>query len=249
MKSLDQTIEWLATREIDEAFTEDAQRKLETLIATRSSRTRLGRAGGWVAAAASAAAVVLVLVLLPLTPTPALAFSAVQQQLRDFRTLRFVIDQRVNGQETMKTRVAMTHDGNVRTEVGEDIAVIVNSSEKRVMTLVKPARIAMVKPLDQPVGQDDQLAWLDDIRDFQGVATRLPRSRTIEGRNAYGWQLTIGGMRIELWATEDGVPLEMKLDQGAPVQLLFHFEMNVPLPADLFSTRVPEGYNPGPPED
>ena len=87
------------------------------------------------------------------------------------------------------------------------------------------------------------------MRNFQGVATRLPGSRTIDGRKAYGWQLSTNGMELVLWASEDGLPLEMSMDQGTPLQFIFHFEINLPLSAELFSTRVPEGYREVAPED
>jgi hypothetical protein len=250
MNSLDRTLEWMVTREVDEVAVSEAQRELEALIASRARHVRPApRARGWLAVAASAAVLAIAMIWLPLAPTPALAFSAVQQNLRDFRTLRFVMDQRVNGRATMQTRVAMSRDGNVRTEVGEDITVIVNSAEQRVLTLMKSRRIAMLSPLQEPVEKDDQLSWLEDVRNFQGVATQLPGSRIIDGRKAYGWQLSTNGMELVLWATEDGMPLEMSMDQGTPLQLMFHFEINLPLPADLFSTRVPQGYSEVAPED
>ena len=46
---------------------------------------------------ASAAVAAVALLWLPLGSTPALAFAQVQQHFRDFRTLRFDIEQRMNG--------------------------------------------------------------------------------------------------------------------------------------------------------
>jgi hypothetical protein len=249
MKTLDQTLELFASRPADEAAVQEAQRKLETLIASRRTRVRVPATRGWLAAAVSVALVVVSIIWLPLTPTPALAFSAVQRQLRDFTTLSMVIDQRVNGAKTLQTRVAMTHDGNVRTEVGSDIVVVVNSAEMRVLTLVKPARVASVKPLDKRVEKSDQLEWLQEIRDFQGMATKLGGTRVIDGQKAHGWKLEINQMEMVMWATAEGIPLEMAMEQGKTVQLDFHFEMNRPLAAELFSTRVPAGYRLGDDED
>jgi hypothetical protein len=251
MKTLDHTLEHFAANQVDDAAVEDAQRKLEALIATKSPRPRRAvRAGGWLVAATSAAVVALVVLMLPLAPTPALGFSAVQKQLRDFRTLSFNIEQRVNGQDMLRTHVAMTNEGNVRTEVGDEITVIVNSAEKRVLLLMKSARVAIVKPLLSPVEQDDQLAWLKEIREFQGVATRLPESRIIDGQKAYGWQLSTDGMELVVWATEEGVPLQMSMNPGgAQMELVFHFQMDLPLSPAMFSTQVPAGYSLGKPED
>ena len=185
----------------------------------------------------------LTVVWVSLTPTPALAFSAVQQQLRDFDTLSFDIDQRVAGRSTLRTRVSMTRAGNVRTEVGEDITVVVNSAEQRVLLMMNKPRIAQVMPLRSPVERDDQLEWLDEIREYQGVATLLPEARVIDGQEAHGWKLDASGIDMVIWATAEGVPLEMNMKQGPGIDLLFHFEMNRPMAADLFSTRVPDGYS------
>ena len=241
MNSLDQTLEKFASCPVDEAAVIQAQRKLEALIARRPNARGVTRGGRWLLATASVAIAALAMVWMSFTPTP--AFAAVQQQLRDFTTLSFVIDQRVDGRSTLQTRVHMTRAGDVRTEVGDDITVVVNSSEKRVLTLMKSPRIAMLTPLASPVQRDDQLEWLDEIREYQGVATRLPQPRMIDGQVAHGWQLQTEGLAMVIWATDEGVPLEMNMNQGVNVDLLFHFKLNQPLAADLFSTRVPDGYS------
>ena len=249
MNTLDHTIDLLAAREIDDAAVQEAQRKLETLIARRqaSGRSPLRSSRGWLAAATTAAAVMLAALWLPLYPTP--AFAAVQRQLRDFTTMRFVIDQRVAGEPVMQTRVSATNAGNVRTEVGDDVTVIVNSSERRVLTLIRSAHMAIASPLVVAAKQDDALKWLEDVRKFQGVAQALPEPRVINGQQAFGWRLKGEGFDMVLWATEQGLPLEMTLSPDAQLQLEFHFEMNVPLAPELFSTKIPAGYSLAPQED
>jgi hypothetical protein len=142
----------------------------------------------------------------------------------------------------MQTRVVVTRDGNARTEVGDEITVIVNSAEKQVLMLMNSARSAHLMPQRSSVEKAEGLEWLDEVRRFQGVATRLPQPRIIDGHTAYGWKLSAGGMDLLMWATAEGVPLEMTMGQGEQLQFDFRFEMNVPLDANLFSTRVPEGY-------
>jgi hypothetical protein len=182
MNSLDRTLEHFSRAEPPAEAVQDAQRKLERLIATARPRRRTPRVGGWLAAAASALVAVIAVVWLPLGSTPALAFSDVQKHLRDFKALRFDIEQRVNGQFVMKSRVSVLADGSVRTEVGDDIVVVVNTQERRVMTLVKPERIAVVSPLPEPGTKEDAMDWLKDIRDFQGQATALPDTRPSAAR-------------------------------------------------------------------
>jgi hypothetical protein len=122
--------------------------------------------------------------------------------------------------------------------------VVVNTQEKRVMTLVKPEHIAVITPLPEPGTKEDAMDWLEDVRDFQGVARQLPGTRTIQGQRARGWEMPLptGQGSIVLWANEAGLPLEMKLDQGVAMDMSFHFEFEPPLPADFFSTEVPAGY-------
>jgi hypothetical protein len=251
MNTLDNIIASFAAREIDETAVRDAQRKLEVAIAGRmtdqGARSKAARKTGWLAAAASAAVAVFALLWLPLYPSP--AFAAVQEHFRNFETLRFVIEQSVAGQPTMHTRVEATRSGNVRTAIGDDLTVIVNSAQQRVLTLVRPSRMAIVTPLVHAVEEDDALKWLKDIREFQGAATRLPEPREIDGKQAFGWRLRAAGMDMELWATADGLPLRMTMNPSAQMQLDFHFEFDVPLAPASFSTDVPAGYHLGSEED
>src|SRR5690348_13912458 len=186
---------------------------------------------------------------MPLTSTPALAFSVVQEHFQDFHTLQFDMTQEVAGQKGLVTHVAITRDGNLRTDVGTDVSVIANTAEGRVLTLIHPEHMALETPLGGGKDGDDSLRWLDDIRRFQGIAVRLPEPRTIDGRKAYGWKLQIGNMDIVLWATEGGLPLEMQMTGEQQMRFEFHFQFDVPLPAAMFSTALPPGYSRAPAED
>ena len=247
MNTLDRTLELLASREPDAATVAEAQCKLDALVAGRlASRTIRPPARptrGWLAAGASAAAVAVALLWLPLGSMPALAFAQVQQHFRDFRTLRFDVEQHMNGKSMMKSRIHVTRDGNVRTDVGDLISVIVNSSEHRVMTLHHPAHVATLAPLVVPATSDDAMAWLKEIREFQGEAKALPQPRMIGYRKAYGWELETAAGKIVLWATEDGLPLKMTLGGSAAMQLDFDFEFDPAIPAQTFSTEIPAGYS------
>jgi outer membrane lipoprotein-sorting protein len=253
MNSLDHILERVAAREPGAALVNDAQVKLEALIVARinaSSTRRPARAArGWLAAAATAAVVVVAMLWLPFGSAPAVAFAKVQEHFRDFRTLRFDIEQRMNGRVVMRSRVSVTRDGKVRTDVGDDLSVIVNSPERQVLTLMHSARVAIPSPLDKPATKDDALRWLDDIREFQGEAKVLSQTRWIRGSRAYGWELETVGGPIVLWTTEEGLPLEMTMGTSTPVQLDFDFEFNLPLDSKFFSTEIPAGYSRAEPED
>jgi hypothetical protein len=251
MNSLDKTLESLATREPPADMMNAAQKRLEAAVSARIAVAPRARRGisGWLAAGASAIAAVMAIVLLPLTPTPALAFSDVQEHFRDFRTLRFDMTQEVAGHKGFVTHVALTRDGNLRTDIGTDLSVIANTAQGRVLTLIHPEHVFMETPMGGGPSNDDSLRWLDDIRKFQGVAERIPEPRTIDGRRAYGWKLRTGNMDILLWATEGGLPLEMQMTGEQQMRFEFHFEFDASLPDGMFSTAIPPGYSRAPAED
>ncbi len=253
MNTLDRTVALVAGLEPDDTHVQAAQHRLEAAIATRAARAAgvpaRSRVSGWLAATASAAVVTVALLWSPFTSTPALAFSTVQQHFRDFRTLRFDVVQRANGEVVTRSRVHLTRAGDVRTDVGDDLTVIVNNSQRRVLLLQHRARAAMLMPLQAEAKQDDALRWLAEIRDFQGAAEALSEERTIDGQPASGWRLEAAGTAIVLWANGEGLPLQMTVDGATPLQLDFRFEFDVELAPQMFSTAIPSGYSLGKEED
>jgi hypothetical protein len=242
MNSLDNTLDSLARAELPAAEVRDAQRKLEAALDAAPRRPARRRVAGWFAATASTMAALAAFIWLPLTSTPALAFADVQRNLRDFDTLRFEFEQHMDGQLLVKGRVSLLANGAVRTEVGEDVVVVVNPVEKQVLTLIESGRIAMVTPLEGTPTKNDSMKWLQEVRDFQGTAVAMPESRMIRGQRAYGWRLPVGEGDVVLWANEAGLPLEMQIDQGVKIDMSFRFEVNVQMPEASFSTEVPAGY-------
>jgi hypothetical protein len=250
MNTLDTLLQTLSRAEPPVAHVQAAQQELEAVIARAASRRSPRRVGGWFAAAASAAAAIAALVWLPLTSTAALAFSDVQKHFREFDTLRFEFEQHMQGNLLVKARVSMRADGSVRTEVGDDVVVIVNMPEQQVLTLIEAGHIAMLTPLDGKPTGEDPMEWMHEVRDFQGAAVALPEVRTIRGQPARGWRLPLERGEVVLWANEAGLPLEMQIDQGVQIDMRFRFDFDVALPAELFSTQVPAGYTlHGPDED
>lgn len=250
MNTLDTVLDSLSRAELSPVEVQDSQRKLDAVIAKAPRRPVRRRAARWLAASASALATIAAFIWLPLTSTQALAFADVQKNFREFDTMRFEFEQRMDGNVLVKGRVSLLANGSVRTEVGEDVVVIVNSVEKRVLTLIESGRIAMVTPINEAPKSDDSMKWLQEVRDFQGHAVAMPEARTIRGQRAQGWKLTTEHGEIVLWANEAGLPLEMQIDQGVKIDMDFRFEMNVAMPSELFSTKVPAGYtNQSPDED
>jgi outer membrane lipoprotein-sorting protein len=247
MNSLDRTLELFAAREPESALVDAAQEKLvarvTAKIAAQPARAPARNIRGWLTAAATAVVVAVAALWLPFGPAPVLAFEQVQRHFRDFHTMRFDMEQSMNGQPVMKARISVHRDGSVRTEVGDDVVVVVNSEKKQVLTLVKSAQMAVLSPINQAPTKEESLDWLDEIRKFQGAAKELPGTRTIRGERVSGWELELNGSKVVLWANGEGLPLEMTLDQGASIKMSFRFEFEPVLPADVFSTMIPAGFH------
>ena len=233
----------------------EAQRKLEALVA-RSRRARFGAPAAFARArlagcGATAAVVAVAMLWLPLGSAPVLAFAQVQEHFRDFRTLRFDVEQRMNGKVVMKSRVSVTRDGNVRTDVGDVISVIVNSTEMQVLTL-HAFRARRDRRRRSTCPRRRTMRW-PGSRIFANSRARRRRCRRpgmIGGRE--GLRM---GARDRRRATsccgprKMDLPLEMTLGGARRLQLNFDFEFDPQLAAQMFSTEIPAGYSRGEAED
>lgn len=229
----------MAGQQADDARIAQAQeRLLRSLPATR--RYTWPR----VAVAFASLCAVSVLGVLLFLGDQGAAFAAVQQRLRDFATLRLTVEQRVGGEHLQTSHILLDRSGSVRTDVGDDVTVVVDTRSRHVLTLLHGARVALRTPL--PAGSmprtEDALRWLDAIRDFRGEAQRLPGTRSFDGAEATGWQLDTQGMRIVLWADDDGLPHAMDLGGDGGLALDYRFEFDRPIEPALLSAGVPAGY-------
>lgn len=240
-------VESFSTAAPGQTVVDAAQQRLGAAIDARVCAPRPARVTrGWLAAAGTACVVAVAALLLPLGGT--VAFADVQGHFRHFDSLVFSLEQRVNGRTIQTSNVRMSGLGDVRADVGTDITVIVNQSERRVLTLMHEPRVAMLMPLDEAAKPDDAIAWLDQIRAFQGKAEKLADTRVIRGQVAQAWKLDVEGNEFVLWATSSGLPLAMRVENAA-LEMDFGFRFNEALDANTFSTALPEGYSLAPAED
>jgi hypothetical protein len=216
-----------------------AQNTLDALVQQRTRPHRSRAIGTWLTAAAAGVAAVAIVLLLP-TVSQNVAFAEVQRHFADFETLSFIMDTRVGGQTIQQSRVYVNEAGDVRTDVGRDVSVIVNASRKEVLTLAHGPRVAMLMPVTEAPKSEDPLAWLAELRAYQNAAKPLGM-KVVDGKTAHGWELEIQGMQTQLWADENGLPLSMKIEQQA-MELQMQFTFDAPLAADLFSLEIPQGY-------
>lgn len=178
------------------------------------------------------------------------AFAAVQQRLRDFDTLRVSIEQHIGGQTLPASTLLLDRSGSLRTDVGDEVSVIVDIRGGHVLTLLHGSRLALRTPL--PAGpaprSDDALQWLDAIRNFQGEAQPLGERRSTDGVDLSGWRLHTHGMQIDLWADADNLPRSMQVGGTRGLTLDYRFTFDVPIAADLLSSELPAGYTLGEPD-
>lgn len=216
-----------------------AQQNLDALIQDRTTRDRPRTMVGWLAATAAGIAAVGVVLLLPTSQS--VAFAEVQKHFASFRTLSFLVNTEMGGETIQQSHVYVNEAGDVRTDVGGDISVIVNASRREVLILAHGPRVAMLMPITKAPKNEDPLAWLAEVRAYQKAATPLG-TKVVNGKTAHGWELEIQGMQTQLWADENGLPLSMEIDQHA-VETQMQFTFDAPLAADLFSFDIPQGYS------
>lgn len=245
---------------------EGAQIRLERALRERDTprAARRPRRARWAAFAATAcAALALILVPFVVGDRGGLAFAEVQRHFQDFRTLSMTIEQNgLAGAVVPVIHVALDDAGNVRTDVGQELSVVVNAVEGQVLMLMHDGKSAMRFPIDavpmEPASE--ALSWLDELREFKGLATPIAETRVIDGEIAQGWSLDIGGARIELWARSDGMPLTMSIGQGRSTgsggdatgadddqdgrmfDLQMRFRFDAPTDPAALSTEIPPGY-------
>jgi hypothetical protein len=221
-----------------------AQQRLRERLQHKRKPSR-APARGWWAVAATMVIALAVSIVLPMLPGNGEAFAAVQARFRHFETLSMTVTQRFRGEPLQTSHILVDARGVVRTDVGEQLSVIVDAPRGRLLTLLHEPREAMIAGIPKTkAAQDDALPWLDDLRDFKGQATPLPGTRLIDGRTARGWTLELQGMTMTLWADADGLPLAMRQHGGAGLEIDYRFEFDRPIPPGRLSSDVPAGYTP-----
>lgn len=219
-----------------------AQRRLRARLQRVREPSR-APARGWWAVAATVTLALAVSIVLPMLPGNGDAFAAVQARFRDFETLSMTVIQRMRGAPLQTSRIVIDASGVVRTDVDEQLSVIVDAPRGRLLTLLHEPREAMLAAIPKTkAAQDDALPWLNDVRNFKGKATPLPGTRIIDGRTARGWTLQAGGTTMELWADADDLPLAMRQHGMAGLEIEYRFEFDRPIPPGRLSSDIPAGY-------
>jgi hypothetical protein len=231
-----------ATAAVPEAAIAAAQHRLTARLQHVPQPLRVQRHRRLAFAGVAAVAVAAMLVL-PLLPDSGRAFAAVRAHFTDFKTLAMRVEQHHDGALLQTTHMLVGADGSLRTDVGNQMSVIVDQASHELLILLHEPKEARLTPLPNvPANPDASLDWLQQIREFQGEAKRLKQTRMIDGREAQGWALDVGAMQLLLWVDADGLPIAMEQAGAANMEIRYRFQFNVPVPPDHLSSIVPAGY-------
>lgn len=244
--ALDADVQALIAQIPDEPALDRAQQHLDDVIAGRRAQTRRRRMPARLgfAVVAIVALAVLGIFLPTLFVSRSVAFAAVQNHLRDFKTLTMTVAQRSNGMDLPTIRVWADRGGNAHTNVGDSTSVIVNVETGTVLVLLHQSHRAMRVSIgsDKTPQEAQAFAWLKSVREFQGRARLLEQTRTIDAQTTHGWSLQSAGMHIVLWADNDGVPRAVTVNDGNTLTQRIRVRLNAPIEAERFNTQVPPGY-------
>lgn len=237
----------LAGNAADSHAAEAAQTRLARRLADAANAVappRRPRTGWYAFAATACAALALILVPLIVSERGGLAFAEVQRHFENFRTLAMTVEQGSGGLPMPKIHVLLDDAGSVRTDVGEEISVVVNARQGQALMLMHGSRHALRFPIGvtDMMPAKEALSWIDELKHFKGIATALTETRVIDDVTAHGWGLNIANAQIQLWAREDGLPLAMTVGEGIGIDLRFRFSFDPPVDAAQFSTEIPAGY-------
>lgn len=247
MNSLDRKLDLWMKHEPHESAVASAQQSLQTALAeseSRLRRRRVRRVGGWAAAGASA----VVVVSAPLMFTSASAFARAQKHLSDFQALGFDVDFMSGDVLLMRAEVVMTPDGNYRQSLG-DILSIRNVNAGRNVTLFSVPRMYLEKDIAEKNQVDSWIELIGRVGQFDGKVAKLPSMRSIGGRQATGWTLTLRDKPATLWTSDDGLPLELDVQETALGRAQYRFQYNPPISGETFDTSIPKGYRSAAPEE
>lgn len=232
------------------AAADAAQRRLMNRLDRSTPRDSKAKGWGWRLPAAAAA--VLAVLMVPLLMTVpgtngSLAFAEIQSFFTDFRTLHARLTTSMNGKEILSMEIVVDDEGRARIDSGESLSIIVDPNRQEMLQLFHDAGMAARVPLPQDAdpAETTGLEWLEEIRQYQGQARLLERTRVIDGDEVFGFRLTQRAIDMTLWATGSGRPVLLEMETGhevAPTITRIRFDFDPPVDPERFSLDVPAGY-------
>ena len=179
------------------------------------------------------------------------AWAAVQEKVRNARTLSCKVTQRKKGAPDFKIDVMALGDGRVRQEMvimGHAITHIMDMNKGKILILDASDKQAVqisVPSLSKQMAKLRESDWMTRLKKLiEGPHSEL-EEKMIAGTKAKGYQVSKDGQEITLRVDADtGDILEMTIEmfEGDAQVILSDFELDKELDESLFSFEIPEGY-------
>ncbi len=165
------------------------------------------------------------------------AFAQAQAWFETYETLQLEQVARQDRQELYRMRVWHQRGGATRIEIPPITQVVDPVQGELVIALPNGEIMRQSLPVPSPpLGDREELAWLDELRRFQGQAERLPAPLDMDGVAAEGWRLELSGMQHTLWVDPaDHRPLRLDGQLGGGVRMETRFTFDEALPATIFT--------------
>lgn len=164
------------------------------------------------------------------------AFALVQAWFEDYQTMQVDITMMMGDARISEVRVWSRANGATRVEVQPVVHII--DPESKVMHTILNGNQVMTRELGIAAGTlpgDGHLEWLQELREFQGVATVLEQPLQVDGIDAMGWQLNLEGQSYTLWVDPaDNRPLLMEAELPGGMFMIVVFSFNEVFSAELF---------------
>ncbi len=230
--------------DVDETELAVARERLVDSLPAR--REPLKARSGWLRLAGVTAGVAAIALLLSVAPTllPQRyggGIAQAQAWFEHYRTLHLVMTTWQGDAELARLQVWTDADGTTRVEV-PPITHIVDPKNDRMHTLL-PGGQVMSRAIglgQAEVPLEQELGWLQELRDFQGQAKVLEERRVIKGVDAMGWGLSLPSGEFELWVDpSDNRPLLMENELPGGLVMVSSFTFDAPLPAGVFDVTRP----------
>ena len=260
-RDIENSVQAIMSVRADASTLDAAQRKLLLRLDKAQTARRDTRPFWALATAAVLAILILPMVIWMPGSGNGVAFAQVQNFFSTFSTMRAQLTTTMGEQVILDMDVFVDGSDRARIDAEDQFTLIVDPTRDEFLQLNHMLRQAWSTPLagdsDSDSGSmsesdaidDDPLAWLDDIRQFEGEADRLDERRLIRDHQATGFALEAGGQSMTLWSTDEGQPLRLVIEtpvhegeRPLDVQTRIDFYFDEVMDEAIFDLTVPEGY-------
>ena len=167
------------------------------------------------------------------------AFAQAQAWFQSYETMNMELVTRQGDQELYRMKVWNERGGATRIEIPPIVQIVDPVRGELVIAMPDGSVMRQSLPSRVPaLAGREELAWLEELQAFKGIAEPLTERRSVAGIDAQGWRLELSGMQHTLWVDpSDSRPLLLEALLGADVTMESTFAFDQALPEELF--RIP----------